>query len=324
MFSNTYVLNVAYTQFRLNGIYTQKGQIMSTNTVRSSSDKEWKRAKEKYPIGSDAAKLAAEHPYDTVEANFPNSADDPFKADILPKHNINLDSVLKDVKNAIHPSQEKVEETKEMLKNFKEKVANYPKYLTYEGSVVLCVMLSINESKNINLNGLPLEDKTLILSLLPQLAVVGLANFDATLKVEFDSERDFVLTYTHKNDSSLILKFFNTVIHPKVGDDTKNVPIENEGETISLGSTLVLDKKRIQKLIGVDRFSTLSPSVKSLDEEEIVPRRQPVSGRNAFELRTDLINMSMDLLFHNDKGNIPPEEVVKTAKVLYAFVENRR
>src|ERR1035438_5143242 len=94
------------------------------------------------------------------------------------------------------PAKKKnIEESRRLLDTFKEKLGSYPKVLTYEGAVVLCVMLSVNEGEPINLNGMPMEDKALILSLLPPTLTAHLLRCDATLKVEFDEAKDFVLTY---------------------------------------------------------------------------------------------------------------------------------
>ena len=288
---------------------------MSSNTV-TSSDKEWKRAMEKYPIGSADAKFATEHPYDTAEANFPNNAADPFNADILPKQDINLDSALHEIKNIIRPSPEKVEETKKMLNNFKDKVANYPKRMSYEGSMVLCVMLSMKAIATPNINNLPVVDQELIHGMVQG----DYGWFEAT----FDDNKDFLITLRPPGKDKVIILLINAVAHP-TAEDLKDVgagtvPIERDGDKIAVGGKIILKTKTIQKLLGQTPKEYSSP----VDEADDFPlKRQPVSGRNAFELRSDLVQMSMDLLFHNNKGNIPPEEVVKTAKVLYTFVENK-
>ena len=295
---------------------------MSSNTV-TSSDKEWKRAMEKYPIGSADAKFAAEHPYDTAEANFPNNAADPFKTDILPKQDINLDSALHEIKNVIRPSPEKVEETKKMLNNFKDKVANYPKRISYEGSMVLCVLLALSPTATVNIMGLPSEDQKIITNILPDKYLAHCSTFE----VKFDDQKDFVLIFTaideptHKKTTHELV-VFNTIIHPTIGLDT-NVPIEKDGEKVVLGSTLVLDKKRIQKLIGVERFSELPSSTQNPDEKESesIPRRQSVSGRNAYEIRADVLQMAVDWA----KGKYQKtDEVLDIANKFYGFVEDRR
>jgi len=212
-------------------------------------------------------------------------------------------------------------ETKKLIETFKEKIATYPKYLTYEGSVVLCVMLSINESESISLNGLPLVDRELILSQLPSDALKKLQEFNSHIKIEFDDTRDFVITYIAEGKPPLPFKFFNTVIHSQNRPET-NVPIEKDGEKVMVGNTLVLDKKRIQKLVG----APLHPSVgnDTIQTEDVYSRRQPVAGRNAFEIREDILECAVTVLLHNNRDNkISPEEVVATARVLYTFVEDR-
>ena len=212
----------------------------------------------------------------------------------------------------------KLAETKKLLDNVKEKVAAYPQYLTYEGSVVLCVLLSVNEGKSISLGGLPSVDRDMILDKLPTNASLSLLSATANLEVSFDETQDFILTYQCDTPETppTIIRFFNTVIHPHHTQD-KAVPIKRDGEKISLGGKFMFDKKDIRRRMG------LTSNHEKEEEEEYVSRRQPVSGRNAFELRTDLIQFSVDLLFHNNKNHISPEEVVAVAKVLYTFVENK-
>ena len=228
--------------------------------------------------------------------------------------------VIEACNSDINSSPEKkksLEETKKLIENFKEKVATYPKYLTYEGAVVLCVMLSVNEAESINLDGMPIGDKALILSLLPQCAIAHLKRFDATLKVEFDSERDFVLTYKHKNEPPVALKFFNTVIHPNKLPDTA-VPIEENDGKVMVGSALVLDQKRIQRLVGI-----IPHEKPKREDEDDFPRRQPVSGRNAYEIRADVLQMAFDWAAQGTKYTTP-DDIIGVAKKFYEFVEDRK
>jgi hypothetical protein len=209
-----------------------------------------------------------------------------------------------------------IEESKKLIESFKEKLGAYPKYLTYEGSVVLCVMVSINEGEGINISGLPQVDRDLIISQLPPNAIAQIAKHEASLNVEFDEIKDFILTY--KSDGAPVkLHFFNAVIHPQKLPDT-NVPVEQDGGKVMVGSAVVLDQKRIQKLIGV------APQEKPKDEEEYTPRRQAVAGRNAYEIRADVLQMAFD--WAADQGNkyTTPDDILNVAKKFYEFVEDRR
>jgi hypothetical protein len=217
--------------------------------------------------------------------------------------------------------QKSIEESRKLLDTFNDKLKNYPKVLTYEGAVVLCVAISINEGNGINLNGLPQVDRELILSQLPPNALAKMTSFEAHeahLNVEFDDTKDFVLTYQTHDSSPVKLYFFNTVIHPQKLPDT-NVPVEQEGGKVMVGSTVVLDQKRIQKLIGV------VPREKKREEEEEYPRRQPSANKNAYEIRSDILSLAAYFICNNNKcGEKSGDDVMTLARKWYSFVENRR
>lgn len=211
-------------------------------------------------------------------------------------------------------------ETKKQMDDVREKVATYPKYLSYEGSVVLCSLIGLKQSNNINLSGLPKSDIELIYSQLPSPETLeGGLQFS----VELDDQQDFKMRCDAISENKSVpsrvfnLRFFNAVVRPD--DVSSDIPIEKDGDKVTVGKKLVLDQHRIQKLVGN------APTEKPKGDDDALPRRQVVSGRNAFELRCDLVQMSMDLLIHNNRSNeISPEKVVATAKTLYSFVENRR
>ena len=218
------------------------------------------------------------------------------------------------------PAKKKaIEESRKLLETFSKNLATYPKLLTYEGSVVFCVAISVNEGTSINLNGLPQVDKEAIISHLPQDAITKLSAGEASVNVEFDEMRDFVLTYHTSKAEPVKLKYFNTVIHPQKLPDT-NVPVEKEGGKVMVGTHLVLDQRRIAKLVGI------APHEKHKEEDEDAPqRRQPVSGRNAYEIRADVLQMAIDWIHEKDEyGHKDENDVLNLAKKFYSFVEDRR
>ncbi len=214
--------------------------------------------------------------------------------------------------------QASVAESKRILENFKEKLSNYPKHLSYEGSVVLCSLIGLNQTGNINLSGLPKTDVELIYSQLP----VPLTNLNGPLhfSVALDDQQDFKLKCEEFPDDKTTpsrvfnLRFFNSVIRPE--NLSSDIPVEQDGENVKVGSSLVFDKKRIQKLVGA------SVAEKPKKEEEEAPRRQTVSGRNAFELRTDILTLAVDWV--KKSNNASENEVLRVAKLFYSFVENKR
>jgi hypothetical protein len=81
---------------------------------------------------------------------------------------------------------------------------------------------------------------------------------------------------------------------------------------------LVLDQKRIQKLVG-------NTPPERVHEEEEFPRRQPVANRNAYEIRADVLQMAIDWISKTDEyRQKKDDDVVALAKKFYEFVEDRR
>ena len=190
------------------------------------------------------------------------------------------------------------EETKKLVDNFREKVLNYPKRISYEGSMVLCVLLSMTESAKVHISGLPAIDQETIKKVLPP-KFINDANY---FNVSFDKDKDFKLDFFVSNGPNpddgeiFVLNMINAVAHPQ-RDDLKNegeqVFIEDNGDKIAVGGKIVINKKTMQKIVG---FEPKKETISS--EEEPLSRRQPVAGRNAFELRTDLIAMALDFLMY--------------------------
>ena len=217
-----------------------------------------------------------------------------------------------------HTAQEALEQKKKAApKEAAKKTITFPKHLSYEGSVVLCVMLSMNEVAHPLLSNLPVADQTLIRSLIPK----GISVNFSTFEVRFDEHKDFILTFSTSpfDKEDVVLTMLNSVAHPRPEDlnGVGVVPVEKDGDKIEVGGKIVLNRKGIERLIGVDN------KPKSDSEEETIPRRQPVAGRNAFEIRSDVMQMALDYATHS-KSQFTPEEIVNVAKKFYAFVENKR
>jgi len=221
-----------------------------------------------------------------------------------------------------------IADTKKLMDNFREKVATYPKHLSYEGSVVLCVMISIGNTIGITLDGLPKTDCDLIIPQLPSYSTDRVRSGEVSLSVEFDENKDFILKYENeevmelKMIAPIKLHFFNAVIHPLKLTDT-SVLIEQDGEKVKVGNNLVLDRQRIQKLVGKELSSSVGNMLSEKDKE--IPRRQVVSGRNAYEIRSDILTLATDFILRNNKyGQDSAEDVITLAKKFYSFVENKR
>ena len=96
-----------------------------------------------------------------------------------------------------------------------------------------------------------------------------------------------------------------------------DIPVETDGDKISVGGKIILKTKNIQKLLGQTPKEYVSP----VDENESIPRRHPVSGRNAYEIRADVLQMAVE--WAEGKCN-KTEEVLDITNKFYAFVEDKR
>jgi len=210
----------------------------------------------------------------------------------------------------------KQEETKKVIQSFHKNMATYPKYISHEGSTVLCVLLSMEPHPSVRMDGIPASDRDILRHSIPDTLLES--DFD-DIRVEFDEQKDFVVTFLEKDVVIHTIRLFNTVIHPQnIQVPTSVVDVE-DGDKISIGGKVVMDKNAVKKLIG---FKPELPSKK--EEEKDEPRRQQVVGRNAFEIRTDIMQMALDWSTKNGKPNMTPDEVVNIAKKFYTFVENKR
>ena len=212
------------------------------------------------------------------------------------------------------PAKKKsVAETKKLLTTFHKRMEKYAKHLSIDGATLICVKLSLHSPAEIDIDTLPKSDQQIIEELISNTPFKGRRKFYVTM----DEMKDFQVIFSDNKEDGDVFYLFNSVVHPPF-NQASDVPVAQDGTKIIVGANLVLDQHRIRKLVGN------APPEKLKNDDEDMPRRQPVAGRNAFELRCDLVQLSMDLLFHNNRGTeISPEKVITAAKTLYAFVEDR-
>jgi hypothetical protein len=212
--------------------------------------------------------------------------------------------------------QKSIAESKKIIETFTKNMESYPKHLSYEGSVVLCSLIGLKQNNNISLNGLPKTDVELIYSQIP------LDTSPLSFSVELDDQQDFKLKCVEMSTDLISpktfnLRFFNSVIRPNTSPS--DIPIKQDGNKVTVGSNLVLDQQRIQKLVGN------APPEKTRNNEEESPRRQPVAGRNAYEIRSDILTLAVDFILKNNPYGKEKsvDEVLALAKRFYSFVEKR-
>jgi len=233
----------------------------------------------------------------------------------------------------VSEKKKSLEETKKLIENFRDKVAKYPKHISYEGSMVLCVLLSMKEEAFPHISNLPLVDQQLVRSLLSKQFNDQLDYFS----VVFDENKDFILSFTRtipgvkeieKSTETVTLNMFNSVAHPRPEDLRDSgagvVPVEKDGDRISVGGKILMNKKGIKRLIGVEPLKR--NTVKQEENEEFTPKRQPVAGRNAYEIRADVLQIAVEWASRKNVADqfTDPDDIVDLAKKFYQFVENKR
>jgi hypothetical protein len=203
------------------------------------------------------------------------------------------------------------EETKKILTNFHSRMERYAKYISKEGSAILCIKIANSKETPtlIFLNELPSEDQEII----KELVKSSKCTIENSIYVEMDEFKDFKFK-TINNSAVDPYYLFNTTLHPKPSNVVAEVPVNHNGENIQIGGRINLNKKDVQKLCGIE-------GDKMESDFDQYPKRIPVANRNAYEIRNDILEMS--LMFHKNKVNSTEDDIIKTAQKFYSFVEQK-
>jgi hypothetical protein len=240
-----------------------------------------------------------------------------------------VDELEIETKPSIDLRKKSYEETKKIVDNFRDKMANPPKYMSYEGSMVICVLLSMSNPATVRMKGLPAVDQELIKSLFNN----DYGKEITCISVQFDYNKDFACSYVYADKLESTFVLVNTVAHPRdedlkgttAGDKRGDVPVENDGDKIAVGNTIVIDKKNIKKLMGID--------VPADKKEDIVERSVESSiikttNRNAYEIRSDVLKMAIEWSMVEDRTSNykkpTDDQLLNLARKFYQFVENKR
>lgn len=224
-------------------------------------------------------------------------------------------------------NRQSYDKTKKIIDNFRNKLANYPDYISYEGSMVICVMLSLHPKVKIPMISLPQVDQKFINSHVIDKEFKPI-NY---IIVKFDEIKDFIIQIPPRDFSREILPlsftFFNTVAHPRPEDleDISQVTVEEKGGIINVGDgTIVVDKKRMADLAAVPQKPDIQSSWKQHESTESSIIK--TTNKNAYELRTEILKMALDYIGNGRSWPDfnTPDKVLDVAKTFYTFVENKR
>lgn len=221
----------------------------------------------------------------------------------LPPHILTLGNLTPNIK-----------ETKNIMDTFSKHLNEYPKHISAQGSTMLCAELAVDNTI-IWVKSLPEDDQMIIKSM------CNSELYDwSKFTIQFDLIKDFILTFASIKACTpgYVIKIFNTLIHPKLSPPkNKGIAVNTVGENISIDGYTLNNKKRIQELAGIDEKDSSSKTIKPQIKSQVS------NNRNAFEIRTDVLQMSLDFFIQKGSVMISDDDVINVAKKFYKFVENK-
>ncbi len=196
-------------------------------------------------------------------------------------------------------------------------------WLSPEASMYISALIGIedNGSAIIVLNKLPEDDQEKIKSIIKKHSHPSY--FPTHINVRFDKYKNFQFD-VDKNGELIPVCFGNWVasIPPEEAAKSRSgleVKIEQNGQEILIGDKIKLEKNRIQNLLQTpDSLSASGPS-----QHKTVTPRQKTSGRNAYEIRADIMELAVDWALHLNRTTMNENDVLSIAEAFYKFVENK-
>ena len=277
-----------------------------------------------------------------------SSSFDDYKNDKIPILNIN-DSLTKIKDNNIH-SKKSIDEIKKSITDLRKNLNSIKNeiILSYEGSTLLCVLFSLKPEVMPELKpeiggydfpyvicqfeSLPKEDQLKLFPLLPG-AIYNIKNF--TFKVYMDIVKNFKFVFK-LNSKEYIIFAKNSILL------TENIDtiVKDNKKSISLGNTINLDKNKIAFLSGISKYYNPPEESGENPEDKSIPinnnrhnnnnkKQFPTSNKNAFEIRSDMIQYAKDVVLHTNNSEYTDidkltNKIIESANKFYAFVENKK
>ena len=218
---------------------------------------------------------------------------------------------LNSITSSLRP--EALAETKKLMQTFHKRMEKYAKHLSIDGATIICVKLALHSPAEINIGTLPDSDQVIIQELINNTPFRNSKKFYAMM----DELKDFQIIFSENREDGSIFYLFNTVIHPPL-NKTMDVSVDANTDTIRIAGKEFPSREKLLRLAGV-------PASKNEDVVNEPSHRQAVSGRNAYEIRADVLQMAIEWTGNRDTCHIKNEgDVIELARKFYSFVENRR
>lgn len=208
-------------------------------------------------------------------------------------------------------------ETDEVIKKFfKSGTTQTMQWLSYEGSLIVSALIGVSNTDvtTIRMEQFPECDKILLQN--------NILKCSRVLTVMLDQYQNFIFRNDEFEETGVI--FGNRVanIPPEESVQFGNgsdVKVEQKGREILIGDRIKIEKERLQTLLQKPD-SLYHPHAETQLTKGFQPRPK-ISGRNAYEIRSDVLEMAVDWAKHENKGHA--EDVVEIANLFYKFVEHK-
>lgn len=216
------------------------------------------------------------------------------------------------------PSDRPLTETDHAVKKFMTgKWKAGIKYLSHEGSIIVSALIAVADGDGawVSFGQLPAADKELVISLTNP----NTTGFWASL----DQYKNFECSSDKFGDRSKQTHFTlgNRVasIPPNEASLTgADVKVERKGKDILIGDRIKLEKNRIQNLVNQP-----DPTNNGANRGQGFVARQKVAGRNAYEIRADVLEMALDWAKSSGEKKMNSDDVLEIAEAFYSFVEHK-
>lgn len=201
-------------------------------------------------------------------------------------------------------------------------------WLSHEGSLIVSALIGVSESEGggawVYSSQLPSGDRDLIDELVYAKSKT-FGDFDGYY-VRFDGYKNFIFRVEAKGEPEIEVSLGNRVssIPPNEASRFGDVKVERRGKEILIGNKIKLERNRIQNLV-----QPASSNNNESQNGQPLSQRQKVSGRNAYEIRADILENAIDVVkYSNTKQtedvNTLVEDILDVASKMYEFVENRK
>lgn len=190
-------------------------------------------------------------------------------------------------------------------------------YLSHEGSTILSAIIAVSDGGYVFLGDSQLpENDRLVLREAVQ-THFGSVGFPASFRVTLDEYKNFEFSFDKDSRKITLGNRVASVPPNESSPGGLDVKVERRGKEILIGNQIKLERSRIQNLVNQP-----DPTNNGANRGGFSPR-QKVAGRNAYEIRSDVLEMALDWAKNSDNKKLDTDDVLEIAEAFYSFVEHK-